>query len=132
VEVPSQGLVIREPFIGLVLAGRKTWEMRSRSTRIRGPIALIRSGSGLVVGTAQLIGCGKELGADELRATSDRHCIPLERIEQVIASRWVVPWELRDAQPLAQPIPSEHPPGAVTWVTLNPSGQARHLHCVCA
>lgn len=45
-------LVIAEPWIGLILDGSKTWEMRSRATRKRGRIALIRKGSGQVVGVA--------------------------------------------------------------------------------
>jgi hypothetical protein len=120
VTIPSRALVIREPFINLILTGQKTWEMRSRSTKIRGFIALIRGGSGLLVGTAHLMGSGKSLNADELRENSDRHCIPDERIEQVIARWWVVPWELTDAKPLARPIPYRHPRGAVGWVRLEP------------
>ena len=37
-----QGLVIDEPWIGMLLAGKKTWEMRSAPTSKRGTIGLIR------------------------------------------------------------------------------------------
>lgn len=36
------------------LAGRKTWELRRTGPGVRGKIALIKSGSGLIVGTAVL------------------------------------------------------------------------------
>ena len=45
---------IREPWIDMILAGKKKWEIRSKFTKKIGPVALIRSGSGTVVGTACL------------------------------------------------------------------------------
>ena len=38
----------------MILAGVKTWEIRSKFTKKIGPVALIRQGSGTVVGTATL------------------------------------------------------------------------------
>jgi hypothetical protein len=40
-----RGLIIREPWISLILSGKKTWEMRSKSCPQRGVIALILKGS---------------------------------------------------------------------------------------
>jgi hypothetical protein len=50
-----RGLLIRSPWIEEILRGRKTWEIRGSNTNIRGRIGLIRSGSGLVVGTCDLV-----------------------------------------------------------------------------
>ena len=50
-----KGLVIRSPWIDHILAGKKTWEMRTRATSTRGRIALIKAGSGLIYGTAELV-----------------------------------------------------------------------------
>jgi hypothetical protein len=47
-----KGLVIDEPWVSLITAGKKTWEMRSRNTLVRGRIALIRKGSKTIVGVA--------------------------------------------------------------------------------
>lgn len=52
-----KALIIDEPWISRMLDGSKTWEMRSRSTENRGRFALIRKGSGQVVGVAELAGC---------------------------------------------------------------------------
>jgi hypothetical protein len=53
--LPDRALLIRPPAIDEVLAGSKTWEIRTRSTNVRGTIGLIRSGSGTVVGTCELV-----------------------------------------------------------------------------
>jgi len=41
-----KGLIIKEPWISLILSRKKTWELRSRDTRVRGRIALIRKDRG--------------------------------------------------------------------------------------
>lgn len=117
---PDRALVIREPWIGMILAGTKDWEMRSRATKVRGPVALIRAGSGLVVGVARLTGCGDRLDAEGMRATIHRHGVPAERIARVVADRWTLPWHLEGARALPDPIPYRHPQGAVGWVRLEP------------
>ncbi len=53
-EVCVNGLIIRSPRVEKILDRKKTWEMRGEYTHIRGKIALIRGGSGLVVGTCNL------------------------------------------------------------------------------
>jgi hypothetical protein len=40
----TKGLIIADPWIGYVLEGSKTWEMRSSKTSVRGPFGLIRKG----------------------------------------------------------------------------------------
>ena len=51
----EKAIVIDEPWVSQVLRGDKAWEMRSKPTRHRGPVGIIRKGSGQVVGTASLI-----------------------------------------------------------------------------
>lgn len=111
-----KGLVIDEPWIGLILRGDKTWEMRSTSTSTRGRIALIRKGSGKVVGLAELVESMGPLDSIAWRAHRDMHCIPpeLDHAQQ----RWPHAWVLHGATPLARPVPYEHPSGAVIWVNL--------------
>ena len=47
-------LILKEP-LDKILAGIKTWEIRGKATARRGPIALIESKSGRVVGTCDLV-----------------------------------------------------------------------------
>jgi hypothetical protein len=51
----------------------------------------------------------------------DMHAIPESRLDEVLASRWVYPWVLSDAQRLSMPVPYKHRSGAVTFVKLEPS-----------
>lgn len=71
-----KALVIRSPWVEKILAGSKTWELRKKPTRIRGPIAIIRGGSGLVVGTAEITDCIGPMSRDELRQQFEKHQAP--------------------------------------------------------
>jgi hypothetical protein len=48
--MPTRGLVIAEPWISQILAGRKTWEMRASATNIRGRIGLISTARRIAAG----------------------------------------------------------------------------------
>ncbi|MEC7583714.1 MAG: ASCH domain-containing protein [Planctomycetota bacterium] len=50
-----KGLLVKQPWIDKILSGKKTWELRGSATRNLGKIALLESGSGLVVGTCDLV-----------------------------------------------------------------------------
>lgn len=117
-----KALVIREPWIGLILEGHKTWEMRSRPTKIRGRIALAHQGTGLLVGTAELVEVRAPLTIEGLMRTRHLHGIPLEQARAVAADGWLVPWVLADVRRFAQPAPYAHPRGAVTWVNVSDLG----------
>jgi hypothetical protein len=114
-----KALIIDEPWISKILRGEKTWEMRSRRTELLGWIALVRKGSGQIVGVAELTGCQGPLTLERLRAGSDRHCIPMPRYESGELGKWNVAWLLRGARPLPHPVPYQHPSGAVIWVSLS-------------
>ncbi len=92
--------------------------MRSRPTNIRGKISLIKAGSGLVFGTAELVDCLPPLTPEQLRQTSVHHRIPDNYEASAIQNGWLTPWVLSNVQRLISPRPYEHPSGAVTWVTL--------------
>ena len=128
---PSRALMVREPFVSLILMNKKRWELRGTPTRIRGRIGLIRSGSGLVVGECEIIGCLGPLELDALRSSANLSSE--ERRELAVASQpsyvrkddltsktyaWVV------ANPLvyAEPFHYKHPSGAITFVDLTKPG----------
>lgn len=114
------GLIIREPWIGYILAGTKVWEMRTSPAPRRGRVALIRKGTGLVVATAEIADSLPPLDAAGLAATRDRHRIPAELDTEVLAAGWVHPWVLRDVRPMARPVPAGQKSGQVIWVPLDP------------
>lgn len=114
----AKGLVIADPWIGYILDGIKTWEMRSSSTSLRGPFTLIRKGTGAVSGIASLVEVGRALSPEEMLESFERHQIPAEMIRSGQVSKWNTPWCLEDVRKLTTPVPYEHPNAAVTWVNL--------------
>lgn len=115
-----KALVIDEPWIGLILSGEKSWEMRKTSCNLRGPIALIRKGSGQIVGTARIVDSLPPLSsAADYAAAEPTHRIPPARQQRARLDGWATPWVLADAKPLTRPVAYRHPSGAVIWVSLD-------------
>jgi hypothetical protein len=115
----ARGLVIRKPYVDWILDGLKTWEIRSRRSKIRGPIALIESGSGKVVGTCELVDCVGPLTQEQYIANAKKmNRTRAEAREQWSAIDPIYAWVFADAQRLPKPIAYDHPQGAVTWVRL--------------
>ncbi len=123
--VPTKGLIIKSPYIDRILAGTKTWEMRSSSTSQRGPIALIKQGTGQIVGVANLVGVKGPLSEQDKLNTIDRHQISEERLQSGDTEKWNIAWILESAQQLDIPINYQHPNGAVIWVNLEPQVQEK-------
>ena len=114
-----KGLIIREPWIGMIMDGSKTWELRTQHTTVRGEIALIRKGTGQIVGVADLIDSLPQLGPQALAESVQFHGVPPSEQASVIANGWLFPWLIVNARPLSSPVPYLHPSGAVTWVNLD-------------
>ena len=114
-----KGLIIDEPWIQLILKGHKTWEMRKTACHHRGPIALIRKGSGQVVGTAEIVDSLPSIeDVNEYAKAESQHRIPPGRQPEAFRDGWRTPWVLRNVKLLSQPIAYKHPTGAVIWVNL--------------
>lgn len=111
----QRSLVVRKEHLDNIFDNGKVWEMRSSKTNIRGLVGLIESGSGLIMGTVEIIGC------------SDR---PTPKCESLIAyhkvedldllDKWKYAWFLVCAKRFDEPIPYDHPQGAVIWVKHYP------------
>jgi hypothetical protein len=115
-----KALIIREPWIEQILAGRKTWEMRSSRTHTRGRIGLIRQGTGMVVGVADLVDSRPRLNAAKLSASRRWHAIPKEEAAAACKKGRLYPWVLRNARRLERPVRAGQKPGQVIWVSLSP------------
>ena len=72
-----KGLIIKSPWIESILDGRKTWEIRGSNTKIRGTVALIKSGSGKIFGEVDLIDC-IELTLESYRESKKLHGVESE------------------------------------------------------
>lgn len=121
----TKGLVIDAPPIDRILDGIKNWEMRSTTTKVRGRVALIRKGSGTVVGTAEIVDCVGPLTADQMLQNHERHRIDAARIRSGEVAKWKYAWVLANVRRLPESVPYVHPSGAVIWVNLEPDVGAK-------
>lgn len=106
---------IREPWIDMILAGKKTWEIRSKFTKKIGLVALIRSKSGTVVATANLAKV-IELNSDICSKNARKMGMSVDEALDCFGD---YAWVLEDVVAFKRPVPYIHPSGAVTWVTLD-------------
>lgn len=110
----DRALIVRKPWIDLILDGQKTWEMRSRPTKINGLIGLVEAGSGLIVGECFIEHSGESIKNFDLGYGQHLH-----KVEDLsLLEKWHYPWVISRAKRYKKPIPYSHPKGAVTWVKL--------------
>lgn len=110
------GLIIKKIWLDLILSGKKTWEIRGTKTKIRGKIALIESGSGTIVGHAELVDVVGPLTTIDLLANVNKHRVAPEIIKTGIRYEKPYAWIFKNAKRYAKPRPYRHPYGAVIWV----------------
>lgn len=113
-----RGLLIRSEPLDAILRGEKTWEIRGRRTHIRGKIALIRTGSGLIVGTCEIIDCIGPLSLPMMLRNVDRHGIPPAELRHGLPYKNTYAWVLRSARKMKRPVPYQHKNGIVVWHPL--------------
>ena len=109
-----KALIIKQPWIDYILNGKKTWEIRSSNIKIRGRIALIQSGTGLVIGECDLVDCIK-LNENTYQQNQKLHCI--DNISQMPYKNTYA-WVIENAVRFEKPKPYKHPNGAVIWVNI--------------
>jgi hypothetical protein len=111
-------LLVREPWVSMLLDGYKTWELRRSSTKVRGPVGLTPSGSGEIAGSARLGDVHGPFAAAELIAHRELHRVDSEFLDDYAAGKQLFAWEFHHPQWFEPPGPYEHPQGAVIWVKL--------------
>jgi hypothetical protein len=107
----------------LILDGRKSWEIRRGRCLIKELIGLIESGSGTVVGVAELTGCIGPLTPDLRMKNARKMGISVEEAGR----RWPkdsYAWVLQKRQRLDKPVRYKHANGIVRWVPLSPATEA--------
>lgn len=114
----TRGLIIKENFLDLIFACRKTWEIRGADTHVHGPIAMIQSGSGCIVGTCELIGTKGPLMLNEYKNNYRKIGIAKKDDIKKLPYNRTYAWIMAKAKRLKRPLPYKHPQGAVIWVKL--------------
>ena len=116
--LPMCALIIKPYWMGKVLDGSKTWEIRRGRCHIRGLIGLIESGSGTVVGVAELTDCVGPLTREQRIQNARKMGMSVDEA----AERWprgLYAWVLKKRHRLSNPVPYKHPHGAIRWVPLS-------------
>ena len=108
-------LVLKAPWLQLILSGKKTWEIRGTQTKQRGTIHLALSGAG-----GQIAGqCRITKSYAINRKTLSKH-FTKHRIGDlgIVTYRKPHVWEISHVRRYKQPFVYDHPQGAVNWVRL--------------
>ena len=111
----NEVLVVKEPWVSMIIDGKKTWEIRGSATAKRGKIHVAASGcGGMLVGQCQLVDCFP-VSSSELAKNVTKHCI-----KDLKSVRYKKPhaWVLKKAVRYSSPFTYSHPNGAIIWVTL--------------
>lgn len=110
-----KGLIIKSPYIELILEGKKTWEIRGSKTSIRGTIALIKSGSKKVFGEVDLVDC-IEIDLNMY----NKYCLELYgKEEEKLPYKKTYAWVVKNPRVYDVAKDYIHPLGAVIWVNLD-------------
>ena len=117
---PLKALLIRSPWIDMILDGRKTWELRGSRTTVRGTIALAQAGSKHLVGTARLSDVVGPLPPSKLRRATKLHGLSAADLRRPSRYAKTYAWVLTAVRRLQPPIRYQHPSGAVIWVNVQP------------
>ena len=110
-----KGLLIKEPWIDLILRGEKTWEIRGSNTKIRGEIHLIKSTTGKIFGSVQLVDV---IELDEDTYFNSVHKHQIKDHNRTMPYKKTYAWVFENPVLFEEPIPYQHPQGAVIWVNL--------------
>ena len=108
-------LIVKNPWLDLILSKDKTWEIRDAQTKQRGKVHLALSGAGgRIVGQCHIT---DSVAIDKitLRTAFSKHRIKdLARITYRRPHAWV----LSKARRYKKPFAYSHPQGAIKWVKL--------------
>lgn len=118
-DVGPRGLMVRDPYASQILDGEKVWEIRGRATQVRGPVVIVKSGTGRAFGVVNLVRVLGPLDRDDL---IEAHELPLSEREEVARDGMPYPktyaYVFSSPKWFERPISYRHPSGAVTWVRL--------------
>ncbi len=112
-----KGLIIRKPWIELILNGEKKWEIRKKRTNIRGFIGLVFRGK--LWGFVEITDC-KEFSVEELKNYYEYHRVPEEEIIKYAGNRKkLYAWILENPVKLEKPIRIPLKKGIQVWLNID-------------
>jgi hypothetical protein len=118
VQVLDRALIVKQPYADLILSGQKALEMRSRHTKIRGRVGIIPKGTGVIKGSVEIIDSWDYSDEPRLKSIGGQSLHQVEPKDWHLLDKWCFAWELSKPIIFGQPVPYDHPKGAVIWVKL--------------
>lgn len=112
----DRAFIVKEHWGNLILGGSKLWEIRGTGTQVRGRVGVIFSGTGMIKGSVEIAGSSLLLRED-FEMFRKYHHIPGSFEDLPYEEPHI--WYLKDAVRFTEPIPYQHPQGAVIWVDLS-------------
>ena len=109
----TKGLFVKEPWIDLLLSGDKTWEIRGSDTKHRGPLFLIKSGTGQAFGLINLYETQKIPKEDFLKY-AEHHKV----YNQEVSYKNIWAWKMEKPRIFESPVDIKLKPGAVIFLNL--------------
>lgn len=110
-------LIVQQPWIGLLLSGQKTLEIRgkpcSKPAGERVYLAL-SGGGGIVLGSVAFVACHGPLGTPEWARRAPEHCVEAAKLPYPTTYAWEVGAPVR----FHKPVPYHHKPGVVVWAVM--------------
>lgn len=113
----KKGLIIKSPWIELILQGLKIWEIRNKTAKKRGKIYLIKSGTGKIFGEVDLVDV-INIAKEDFYKYKDKHCVTEDNDFKVDDYEKIYAWVLSNPIVYDKPIPYKHKKGAIVWVNL--------------
>jgi hypothetical protein len=114
-------LIVAEPWASLLVDGDKTWELRTTSTKVRGPIGIAAKGTGTIIGKVDLVDVHGPFTRAEIAPYEHLHRVPASSTSTYSGPKGLYAWEVTGAVRFTTPVPYRHPQGAVIWVRLDPA-----------
>ena len=110
-----KGLIVKDPWATKILAGEKTIEIRGMSTKIRGKIAIIKSGTKMAFGTVEVIN-SVELDKESFNRLREFH--KLDCNFEDIKYKKIYGWVLKNPKIFNKPVKVIQPKGCIIWVNI--------------
>ncbi|MCV7286884.1 ASCH domain-containing protein [Mycolicibacterium wolinskyi] len=118
-EFGPRGLIVRDPYASQLLNGDKIWEIRGRPTQIRGPVVIVKQGTGKAYGIANLVRVLGPLDLDDLVTAAEVTSEERDELRRDgLPYKKTYAYVFTNPQWFEHPISYRHPNGAVTWVRL--------------
>ena len=114
----ERALIVKQPYADLIMTGQKRLEMRGRHTKVRGRIGIIPKGSGVIIGSVELVTSIDYSNDDRLHSIGGQCLHQIKSEDWHLLKKWPFGWLLNDPHIFKEPKKYKHPQGAVTWVRV--------------